>query len=140
MSTVVQVALIASVIIAVATGIGVAYAVSRSASDKERREIDKSLITSQRLLIDNQEAEIARCKTDLIEAVAAAARYRADLTQKAAVDHLLEVLVAEEGKRATEHGKQSTELGKQSNALEVHSDLLRQVVSGLEALRAERQR
>lgn len=133
MSTVVQIALIASVIIAVATGVGVAYAVSRSASDKERREIDKSLISSQRLLIDNQEAEIARCKTELIEAVAAAARYRADLTQKAAVDHLLEVLVAEEGKRATEHGRQT-------NALEEHSDLLRQVVGSLEALRAERQR
>lgn len=133
MSTVVQIALIASLAIAIATGVGVAYAVSRSASDKERREIDKSLITSQRLLIDNQEAEIARCKTELIEAVAAAARYRADLTQKAAVDHLLEVLVQEEGKRATEHTKQT-------NALEEHSDLLRQVVGSLEALRAERQR
>lgn len=127
------VVLIMSGVVGIASALGVSYAVSRSSSDKERREIDKSLIDSQRLLIAQQETELGRERHRAEEADRMAKQYRSDLTQKAAVDHLLEVLVREEQQRHTEHTEQSEQ---QRRAAEENASLLREIISRLEGMRA----
>jgi len=126
--------LILAAVLGIAGTLGVSYAVLRSSSDKERREIDKQLIASQRALIDQNEAELSRERHLRAEAERKANDYRNDLTQKAAVDHLLEVLIREEQQRHTEHERQDAEHRRMA---EENARLLKAIIARLEEMRGD---
>lgn len=119
---------IISVLLGIAGALGISWAVFRSTSEQKLREIDKQLLNSQEMLIHQQEAEVTRLKVERDKAENFAAMARADLTQKAAVDHLLEIVVGEERRRAEEH-KQAAE------AMQVHTQLLKDIVAQLKGQR-----
>jgi hypothetical protein len=120
-------------LVALASALGVAWAIFRSASVTKLREIDRQLIQSQEMLIAQQETDISRMKVDVAEAKNFVAVARADLTQKAAVDHLLELVIREERRRADEHEKQS-------DSLRMHAALLKDIVAILKQLREDNER
>lgn len=119
-----------STLLALAGVLGLAWAVFRSSSEQKLREIDKQLLSSQEMLIHQLEAELARVKADMNKAENFVALARADLTQKAAVDHLLELVVREERRRADEHEMQA-------DALRTHTGLLKEIINQLKAQRQE---
>lgn len=126
--------LILAAIFGIAGTLGVAYAILRSSSDKERREIDKQLIESQRALIAQNESELARQRHRADEMERKAIDYRNDLTQKAAVDHLLEVLIREEQQRHEEHERQDTE---QRQRADENVKLLKEIIAKVEEKRRD---
>jgi hypothetical protein len=95
-----------STLVGVAGALGVAYTVFRSSSEQRLREVDQSLINHQNLAMTQLEGELSRCRTDLTAAVQQATTYRESLTQRAAVDHLAEIVVKEEQTRRLEHETQ----------------------------------
>lgn len=117
-----------AVLLALAGALGVAWAVFRSTSEQKLREIDKQLLSSQEMLIRQHEAELARLQTDMAKAENFVSIARADLTQKAAVDHLLELVVREERRRADEHEQQRDET-------RAHTALLKEIILILKQLR-----
>lgn len=119
---------IVGVIFGIAGTLGVAYAVFRSASEQKLRELDKRIIENQQALLTQTETELTRERARAQAAETNAVTYRDALTQKAAVDHLLEVLVREEQARHAEH----QEHGKH---FEMQTNLLREIVSELRAKR-----
>lgn len=119
-----------AILLSLAGALGIAWAVFRSASVEKLREIDKQLLGSQDMLIHQQEAEIARIKAERDKYENYAAMARADLTQKAAVDHLLEIVVAEEKRRADEHEHQV-------EIQEIHTMLLKDIIAQLKGARGQ---
>jgi hypothetical protein len=120
--------LLVSSVVGIAGALGVAYAVFRSASEGKLRELDKRIIENQQALLTQTEAELTRERTRAQAAENNAITYRDALTQKAAVDHLLEVLVREEQARHQEH----TEHGRR---FELQAELLREILTELKARR-----
>lgn len=86
--------------------LGLAYTLFRSASEQRLREVDKQLLTSQSLLIQQQETELARERAQRIKEEQIAATFRESLTQRAAVDHLAVIVERSEKSRAEEHATQ----------------------------------
>lgn len=117
-----------AVLLALAGALGVAWAVFRSTSEQKLREIDRQLLNSQEMLIRQHEAELARLQTDMAKAENFVSIARADLTQKAAVDHLLELVVREERHRADEHEQQLDQT-------RAHTALLKEIILILKQLR-----
>lgn len=95
-----------SVLVALAGALGVSYTIFRSASEQRLRELDKRIIENQTALLLQSETEVAKERQLRLAAELSSNTYRDSLTQKAAVDHLAEVLVKEEALRATEHVRQ----------------------------------
>lgn len=124
---------IIGLIIGLAGTLGVAYAVFRSASEQKLRELDKRIIENLQALQVQTEQELTRERARAQAAENNAVTYRDALTQKAAVDHLLEVLVREEQARHTEHLQHSRDA-------EAAMGLLREVLNELRAQRDARQR
>ncbi len=93
-------------VVGLAGALGVAYAVFKSASEQRLRDVDQRLINDQNMRITMLESEVSRAHTDLQAAVQKAELYRESLTQKAAVDHLAEIIVTEEKRRSEEHRTQ----------------------------------
>jgi hypothetical protein len=96
-----------STLVGVAGALGVAYTVFRSASEQRLREVDQSLLNHQNLLVAQLESELSKCRTDLATTEQKAEMYRSDLTQRAAVDHLADLVVREEQTRRFEHEAQT---------------------------------
>jgi CO dehydrogenase/acetyl-CoA synthase beta subunit len=95
-----------STVIGIAGTVGVAYAVFRSSSEQKLRELDGRIIQNQKELQTQLEAEISKERQLRIAAEQKAETYRSDLTQKAAVEHLAEMVQREEKERRVEHQKQ----------------------------------
>lgn len=95
-----------SILIGIAGTLGVAYTVFRSTSEQRLRELDKRIIENQSTLIIQSETEVTKERQLRLAAEQASNTYRESLTQKAAVDHLAEVLIKEEAARHTEHVRQ----------------------------------
>lgn len=95
-----------SVLVGLAGALGVAYTVFRSASEVKLRELDKRIIDNQNELLKQAETETAKERQLRIAAELSANTYRESLTQKAAVDHLSEVILREEQLRHEEHRRQ----------------------------------
>lgn len=101
-----------SVLLAIATfvgiagSLGVAYTVFRSSSEQRLRDVDQRLINDQNMRITMLESDKSKLDTDLHAAIQKAELYRESLTQKAAVDHLAEILIREEAIRKEEHATQ----------------------------------
>lgn len=119
---------IVGVILGVAGTMGVAYAVFRSASEQKLRELDKRIIENQQALLVQTETELTRERARAQAAETNAVTYRDALTQKAAVDHLLEVLVREEQARHAEHEQHGRHF-------EMQTGLLREILDELRAKR-----
>lgn len=96
-----------SALVGTAGALGVAYTVFRSASEQRLREVDQSLLNHQNLLVAQLESELSKCRTDLATSEQKAEMYRSDLTQRAAVDHLADLVVREEQTRRFEHETQT---------------------------------
>lgn len=94
-------------VLGLAGALGVAYTLFRSASEQRLKEVDKQLLASQSLLIQQQETELARERAQRIKEEQTAATFRESLTQRAAVDHLAEIVERNELRRAEEHAAQS---------------------------------
>lgn len=124
---------ILGVIIVLAGALGLAYTVFRSSSEQKLRELDKRIIENQQALISQTEAELIRERARAQAAENNAVTYRDALTQKAAVDHLLEVLVREEQARHTEHADHQREA-------EVSRSLLKEALEILKELRERAER
>jgi hypothetical protein len=92
-----------STVVGMAGALGVAYAVFRSSAEQRLKEVDQRLINDQNMLISRLEHESSSLKADLSTATALANNFRESLTQKAAVDHLAELLIKEEKERKDEH-------------------------------------
>lgn len=95
-------------LLGLAGALGLAYTLFRSASEQRLREVDKQLLASQNLLIQQQETELARERAQRIKEEQTAATFRESLTQRAAVDQLAQVVERAETKRAEEHQIQMT--------------------------------
>jgi len=95
-----------SVVFGLAGTLGIAYTVFRSASEQKLRELDKRIIDNQKELQVQLEAELQKERQLRIASEQKADTYRSDLTQRAAVEHLAEVVAREEGARRDEHNKQ----------------------------------
>ena len=117
-----------STVVGLAGILGVAYTVFRSSSEQKLRELDKRIIDNQQALLTQTENELTRERTRATSAENNAVTYRDALTQKAAVDHLLEVLVREEKARHDEHAQHSEWFKSQS-------ELLKEVLSELKVRR-----
>lgn len=96
-----------STIVGISGLLGVAYTIFRSAAQQKVAELNKQIIDNQQLILAQQEAEVIKERQLRIAAEQSADSFRESLTQKAAVDHLAEVLVREEGKRFEEHQRQA---------------------------------
>lgn len=96
-----------STLVGVAGALGVAYTVFRSSSEQRLREVDQHIITNQNLLMAQFEKELEKCRVDLSATKNKADNYREALTQRAAVDHLAELLAREERNREQEHHVQT---------------------------------
>lgn len=119
---------IVGVILGIAGTMGVAYAIFRSASEQKLRELDKRIIENQQALLTQTETELTRERARAQAAETNAVTYRDALTQKAAVDHLLEVLVREEAARHNEHQEHARHF-------ELQTGLLREILDELRARR-----
>lgn len=119
---------IVSLIIGVAGTLGVAYAVFRSSSEQKLRELDKRIIENTQALLTQTESELTRERARAQAAENNAVTYREALTQKAAVDHLLEVLVREEAERHREHAAHR-------EGADAQMQVLREILSLLKARR-----
>lgn len=108
---------IVGVILAIAGTLGVAYAVLRSASEQKLRELDKRIIDNYQALVTQLEAEKTSAVVERDAAERRAADYREALTQKAAVDHLAEMV---------EH-----QWKQQRETDSAHSQLLRDILEHL---------
>jgi len=117
-----------STVVGVAGTLGVAYTVFRSSSEQKLRELDKRIIDNQQALLTQTETELTRERARAQAAENNAVTYRDALTQKAAVDHLLEVLVREEQARHHEHRQHS-------ESFEAQTALLREILTELQARR-----
>lgn len=95
-----------SSLVGVAGALGVAYTVFRSASEQRLRDVDQHIINNQNLLMQQLESELSKLRTDVVSAEQKATTYRESLTQRAAVDHLAEIVVQEEKTRRAEHEAQ----------------------------------
>jgi hypothetical protein len=115
---------IVGVILGIAGTLGVAYAIFRSASEQKLRELDKRIIENQQALLTQTETELTRERARAQAAETNAVTYRDALTQKAAVDHLLEVLVREEQARHAEHEQHGRHF-------EAQTALLREILAAL---------
>lgn len=96
-----------STMVGIAGVLGVAYTVFRSASEQRLRELDQQIIGNQNVLITQKDTELARLRTLAEREKERADIYRTDLTQRAAVDHLSELVINEEKTRRDEHQVQS---------------------------------
>lgn len=106
-----------------AGALGVAWAIFRSASEAKLREIDKRLIESQATLIAYNDAELAKERVQRATAELAAQTYRDSLTQKAAVDHLADILANAAAAEVVAH--------------EMHTMLLKDIVAQLRGQRGQ---
>lgn len=97
-----------STLVGIAGALGVAYTVFRSASEQRLREVDQHIITNQGVLMGQFESELAKCRADLIAEKQRSDTYRETLTQRAAVDHLSEIVLREDQIRREEHAAQVT--------------------------------
>lgn len=95
-----------SVLVGIAGALGVAYTIFRSSAEQRLREVDQQIINNQNVLIAQQEGEASRLRTDLANEKNRAEIYRESLTQRAAVEHLAEVVAREESARREEHSTQ----------------------------------
>lgn len=124
MTTASTILVILAGVIAIAGALGVAYAVFRSSSEQKLRDLDKRIIENQQALLNQTEAELVRERARAQSAESNAITYRDALTQKAAVDHLLEVLVREEQARHAEHAQHSRDAEMQIKLLkEIQAEL-----------------
>jgi hypothetical protein len=95
-----------STTIGVAGALGVAFTVFRSASEQRLREVDQHVINNQNLLLAQLESELSKVRTELAAMQQRADTYRESLTQRAAVDHLSEIVVRSDDARRQEHDTQ----------------------------------
>jgi len=95
-----------SALVGIAGALGVAYTVFRSSSEQRLREVDQHIINNQNLLLTQQEGELSKMRTDLATEKQRSETYRESLTQRAAVDHLSEIVIREEQVRRQEHEAQ----------------------------------
>lgn len=119
---------IIGLILGIAGTLGVSYAIFRTASEGKLRELDKRIIENQQALLTQTENELTRERARAQAAETNAVTYRDALTQKAAVDHLLEVLVREEQARHNEHNEHA-------RTFELQAGLLREILAELKAQR-----
>lgn len=119
---------IVSLILGLAGTLGIAWAVFRTSSEGKLRELDKRIIENLQSLLGQTESELTRERTRAQAAENNAVTYRDALTQKAAVDHLLEVLVREEQARHQEHAQHAKEA-------ETTRNLLKEILTLLKAQR-----
>lgn len=119
---------IVSLILGLAGTLGIAWAVFRTSSEGKLRELDKRIIENLQSLLNQTETELTRERTRAQAAESNAITYRDALTQKAAVDHLLEVLVREEQARHQEHAQHAKES-------ETTRALLKEILGELKAQR-----
>lgn len=117
-----------SVIFGLAGTLGVAYTVFRSASEVKLRELDSRIISNQKELQTQIEAELAKERVLRIASEQKAETYRSDLTQRAAVEHLAEMVQREELSRKEEHRKQI-------EMSEMQITLLKDLVAGIRGQR-----
>lgn len=92
-----------STLVGVAGALGVAYTVFRSASEQRLREVDQHIINNQNLLMTQLETELAKLRAEVEAFKQRADTYRESLTQRAAVDHLAELVARNEEQRRQEH-------------------------------------
>lgn len=116
---------IIGLILGIAGTLGVSYAIFRTASEGKLRELDKRIIENQQALLTQTENELTRERARAQAAETNAVTYRDALTQKAAVDHLLEVLVREEQARHSEHQEHARRFENQTGLLREILDELR---------------
>lgn len=95
-----------STLVGVAGALGIAYTVFRSASEQRLRDVDQHIINNQNLLMAQLESELSKVRVDLATSEQRSEAYRESLTQRAAVDHLSELIVKEEQFRRVEHETQ----------------------------------
>jgi|SRR5690349_1113922 len=95
-----------STLVGLAGALGVAYTVFRSSSEQRLKEVDQHIINNQNLLLQQLESELSKLRTELSTERQRAETYRDSLTQKAAVDHLSELVIREEKVRHEEHEMQ----------------------------------
>lgn len=96
----------ASTTVGVAGALGVAFTVFRSASEQRLREVDQHVINNQNLLLAQLESELSKVRTELAAMQQRADTYRESLTQRAAVDHLSDIVVRSDAARRQEHDTQ----------------------------------
>lgn len=96
----------ASTTVGVAGALGVAFTVFRSASEQRLREVDQHVINNQNLLLAQLESELSKVRTELAAMQQRADTYRESLTQRAAVDHLSDIVVRDGAARRQEHDTQ----------------------------------
>jgi hypothetical protein len=95
-----------STLVGVAGAMGVSYTVFRSAAEQRLREVDQHLIGNQTVLITQLEEQIVHLRQECDAEKRRSETYRESLTQKAAVEHLSEVVIREEQIRRQEHEAQ----------------------------------
>lgn len=95
-----------STIVGIAGALGVAYTVFRSASEQRLREVDQQIVQNQGVLIAQLEEQVRQARSECDAEKRRSETYRESLTQRAAVDHLSEVVIREEQIRRTEHETQ----------------------------------
>lgn len=95
-----------STLVGIAGALGVAYTVFRSASEQRLREVDQQIIGNQNLLIAQMEEQVRNLRTEFTAEKQRSDTYRESLTQRAAVDHLSEIVIREEQVRRQEHEAQ----------------------------------
>jgi tRNA U55 pseudouridine synthase TruB len=117
-----------STVVGIAGTLGVAYTVFRSGSEQKLRELDARIIQNQKELQLQLETEVSKERQLRIAAEQKAETYRSDLTQKAAVEHLAEIVQREEKERRIEHQKQI-------EFAEMQTTLLKDLVAGIRGQR-----
>ena len=95
-----------STMVGIAGALGVAYTVFRSASEQRLRDVDQQVIGHQNILIAQLEEQAKNLRTECQAEKQRSDTYRESLTQKAAVDHLSELVIREEQIRRQEHETQ----------------------------------
>jgi hypothetical protein len=96
-----------STMVGIAGALGVAYTIFRSSSEQRLREVDQHIINNQNLLLTQLESELSKVRTALATEGQRAETYRESLTQRAAVEHLSEIVIREEQSRRVEHEAQT---------------------------------
>lgn len=95
-----------STLVGIAGTLGVAYTVFRSAAEQRLRDVNQDIIVNQERLIAQQDEQIRQLRAECVSEKQRSETYRETLTQKAAVDHLSELVIREEQTRREEHAAQ----------------------------------